>query len=320
LLDELAFEIASQTGQKDIIVNKAGSTPAGIKDTLTRQEILKDIISDLHAGVDMTILKKRFFDLIKDIDASEIAQVEQQLIEEGMPESEVKRLCDIHVKVFEESLDKKQELTMPAGHPVHTYMLENRALEEVIQKTRALIDQFGTPPDEQMVRFLQYEIQRLIDSLSQVDIHFLRKENELFPVLEAHRITGPSSIMWALHDDIRKALRKARVLIAEAKAAEGVAKLRETLQMLADMIYKEEKILFPMAIELLTEADWIKVRQGEEEIGYAWVTPEAPWSAGSTHKKIEKGDTARLDLDTGAQHIRRLRKGTQQGWISIPAY
>jgi uncharacterized protein len=39
--------------------------------------------------------------------------------------------------------------------------------------------------------------------------------------------------------------------------------------MLADMIYKEEKILFPIAIELLTEADWIKVRQGEEEIGYA---------------------------------------------------
>ena len=157
-----------------------------------------------------------------------------------------------------------------------------------------------------MVRFLQYKLQRLIDRLSQVDLHFLLKENQLFPVLEAHGISGTSSVMWAVHDDIRKALRKVRVLLAEAKAAEGVAKLPESLQTLADMIYKEEKILFPMAIELLTEADWIKVRQGQEEIRYAWVTPEAPWSAGSSYEKSEKGDVVRLNLDTGVLTLEQV--------------
>jgi DUF438 domain-containing protein len=306
LLDELAAEISSKTGKKAIVVNKAGVTPEEIKGTLARQEILKDIISDLHAGVDMAILKKRFVDLIKDIDASEIARMEQKLIDEGMSESEVKRLCDIHVKVFEESLDSKEELKMPTGHPVHTYMLENRALEEVIRQMRALLDRLGTPPDEQMVRFLQYELQRLIDSLSEVDIHFLRKENQLFPVLEAHGISGPSSVMWALHDDIRKSLRKAHKLIAETKAAEGIAKLREILQTLAEMIYKEEKILFPMAIELLTEADWIKVREGEEEIGYAWGTIAAPWFAGSTYEKKDEGDATGLNLDTGVLTLEQV--------------
>ena len=306
LLDELADEISSKTGKKDIVVHRAGATSEEIKDALARQEILKDIISDLHAGVDMAILKKRFVDLIKDIDASEIARMEQKLIDEGMSESEVKRLCDIHVKVFEESLDSKEELKMPAGHPVHTYMLENRALEEVIRQMRALLDRLGTPPDEQMVRFLQYELQRLIDSLSEVDIHFLRKENQLFPVLEAHGISGPSSVMWALHDDIRKSLRKAHKLIAETKAAEGIAKLRETLQTLAEMIYKEEKILFPMAIELLTEADWIKVREAEEEIGYAWGTIAAPWLAGSTYEKKDKGDATGLNLDTGVLTLEQV--------------
>ena len=143
LLDELAAEISSKTSQKDIVVNKPRATSEEIKNTKARQGILKDIISDLHAGVDMTILKKLFFDLIKDIDASEIAHIAQKVIEEGIPESEGKRLCDIHVKVFEESFDKKQVLKMPAGHPAHTYMLENRALEELIQQTRSPIEQLG---------------------------------------------------------------------------------------------------------------------------------------------------------------------------------
>ena len=306
LLDEIAAEISSKTGKTDIVVNKTAAAQEDIGDAEVRMELLKAIIRDLHAGVDMSILKKRFVDLIKDIDAAEIARMEQQLIEEGMPESEVKRLCDVHVKVFEESLGTKEKLKVPAGHPVHTFMLENRALEDIIQQTRELLDRLGTPIHEQMFHFSQQELQCLIDSLLEVDIHFLRKEHQLFPVLEAHGTSGPSSVMWALHDDIRKALKDTRVLIAGAKAAKGVIKLRQTLQALADMIYKEENILFPMAIEMLTEADWVKARIGEEEIGYAWVTPAASWPAAETYKVPEKQDGGRLNLDTGALTLEQI--------------
>lgn len=41
------------------------------------------------------------------------------------------------------------------------------------------------------------------------------------------------------------------------------------------MIYKEEKILFPMTLETLDERDWVRVKCGEEVVGYAWVTPGA---------------------------------------------
>ncbi len=304
LLDEIATEISSKTGRTDIVVNKAGVASDEIKAAVMRHELLKDIIRDLHAGVDMAILKQRFFDLIKDIDASEIAKMEQKLIEEGMPESEVKRLCDVHVKVFEESLDKKMKPQMTAGHPIHTYMLENRALEDIIRQTRELIDRFGTPSNEQMFRFSQYELQCLIDSLSQVNTHYLRKENQLFPVLETHGISGPSSVMWALHDDIRTAIKETRRLISNAKK-EGIDKLQTTLQALEDMIYKEENILFPMAIDMLLETDWIKVRKGEEEIGYSWVNPEAEWPAVTT-ETVEEISVGKLNLDTGLLSLEQI--------------
>jgi PAS domain S-box-containing protein len=36
----------------------------------------------------------------------------------------------------------------------------------------------------------------------------------------------------------------------------------------------EETVLFPNALELLTESDWIEMRKGEEEIG--WMLPQPP--------------------------------------------
>jgi hypothetical protein len=39
------------------------------------------------------------------------------------------------------------------------------------------------------------------------------------------------------------------------------------------MIYKEEHILFPMSLDVLSEEDWLAMRQGEHAIGNAWLDP-----------------------------------------------
>ena len=99
LLMDIAEEIRKRTGA-DVAVSAAKGEGAPLMDADARQEVLKDIMRDLHGGGEMSILKRRFHDLIKDIDPSEIARMEQRLMDEGMPESEVKRLCDVHVEVF----------------------------------------------------------------------------------------------------------------------------------------------------------------------------------------------------------------------------
>jgi DUF438 domain-containing protein len=86
-----------------------------------RQETLKGIIRDLHAGVDAEDIKARFSELLDQVGASEIAEIEQTLINEGLPVEEVQKLCDVHVAVFKESLDKQfegeqQDLTIGPGY------------------------------------------------------------------------------------------------------------------------------------------------------------------------------------------------------------
>jgi len=91
-----------------------------------RQEALKGIIKDLHAGATVKDLRKRFAVLIKDTSAEEIADMENALIQEGFPVEEIQRLCEVHAEVFDKSLRKAGKPSKIPGHPVHTYLEENR--------------------------------------------------------------------------------------------------------------------------------------------------------------------------------------------------
>lgn len=277
LTEKIREEIKKQTGEA-VGVKGDEQSPEN------RQEILKGIIRDLHEGVDMAILKKRFLELIRDVSPYEIAQMEQKLIAEGMPEQEVKRLCSVHVEVFKESLEKKTLPGLPAGHPVHTLMLENRFAEGIMDEIECLTDYAALPG--------------FLERLAKVDTHYLRKENQLFPILEAKGISGPSKVMWALHDDIR-AMGKD----VAAKAASGNAReieVKAYLHMVRDMIYKEEHILYPMALETLSDEDWLRVKKGEEEIGYAWVEKVVEWRPSAlAGPAVSEEKIGSLNLDTG---------------------
>ena len=47
--------------------------------------------------------------------------------------------------------------------------------------------------------------------------------------------------------------------------------------MVDDMAYKEERILLPLAVELLSDDEWEQVRRGEPAIGYAWIVEPPEW-------------------------------------------
>ena len=302
LLKDIAAEIKKRSGV-DVVVREGGPG-APLKDADARQEVLKGIMRDLHGGVEMSILKRRFHDLIKDIDPSEIAKMEQRLMDEGMPESEVKRLCDVHVEVFKESLSAQDAPVVPRGHPLHTFMQENRAAEGLLHGLDHVLAKLGYTPDKAAFEKEQQSLAKLIEQLGDINFHYLRKENQLFPILETHGITGPSQVMWALHDDIRIAFKNAKAGIKNSQVPDVVNTLRYLSKSVRDMIYKEEHILFPMAKDLLTDAEWQKARQGEEEIGYAWVTPEQGWIGAAPVQDNAAAGTVRLD--TGQMTIEQV--------------
>ncbi|MTI96474.1 MAG: DUF438 domain-containing protein [Firmicutes bacterium] len=274
-----------------------------------RQRIVKELIKELHDGKTVEDVKQRFKELLDGIGASELSVVEQKLIEEGMPAEEVKRLCDVHVQVFRESLDEQQKPESTPGHPVHTFIRENRAVENVIANIEAELKKLKAAKDGDDVSSIIKEWRRLHDDLMDIIRHFSRKENILFPYLEKQGISGPSTVMWAIHDDIRGQLKKTRRLLADT-GPEMSADLRNSISELVEpmhhtikeLFYKEENIMFPTSLEVLSEQDWVEIYEQSDEIGYTLIEPEKKWTPKGDGDKptddaveVEGG----LRLDTG---------------------
>ncbi len=272
-----------------------------------KQNRLKEIIQGLHRGEELDQLKEQFAALSHGVTATEIADLEQSLIDEGMPEREVRRLCDLHVAVFEDSLGATPVPDMPPGHPVHTFMLENREAENIIAHTLALMRQCGEPPRPERFETESDHFHRLITELEKVNIHYTRKENQLFPLLEKHGVTAPAKVMWSIHDDIRRMIKDAKKQLADRNFLEMFATAKEAMQQIGLMIYKEEHILFAMSIDVLNDEDWRMVRQGEEAIGYAWIEspPEMPvdWESETASASVMEG---LLEMETGRMNLEMI--------------
>ena len=315
-LAALTKEIDRQTGKT---APPDRSTPDGaggvLSDPEKKQAALKEIIKALHAGEDMAVLKQRFTQLISGVEASEIAKMEQALMDEGLPAEEIKRLCDVHVEIFKEALEEQDRPEPPLGHPIHTFMKENRASEKVMSETSMLMGRMGQPPGLETFKENSQMLGSLIERLSEIDIHYTRKENQLFPMLESHHFTGPSQVMWSIHDDIRANLKQAREAFANSDPEGTITPLKEAIQAIRDMIYKEEHILFPASLDMLSDPEWIKVKAGEADIGFAWVVPDTGWPEDIIKEPEEvppepaevlKDIAGALGLDTGRMTLEQI--------------
>lgn len=285
------------------VATLATAASLGGVDEERRAEELKAIVRDLHDGAPVDAVKARFARLADEVDASEIAALEQALIAEGMPPSEVQRLCDVHVEVFRDALERPAEeppaMELPEHHPAETYLRENVALGEIVGELRCELDGLagGEADERDAMTFLRVDLGRL----SEVEKHYARKENQLFPMLERHGISGPTKVMWGLHDEIRERLGAARAAADTAEVRELLRELPRTLGMIEDMAYKEERILLPVALEELHTAEWAEMAAGEAAIGFAWIEPPDGAVEGAVRSRPARdGKEQLLPLTTGA--------------------
>jgi hypothetical protein len=156
-------------------------------------------------------------------------------------------------------------------------MKENRYLEDLAAGLSRVIGLIKVAIDAPDRAGPLMEYRRLLDDLARLDQRYARKENQLFPMLEAHHFTGPSQVMWAIHDDIRAKIRAAREKLDAGDGPGSMAEVLDVLGPIREMIYKEEHILFPACLEMLSEAEWKKIQAGDEEIGFPWMTPDEGW-------------------------------------------
>ncbi len=273
------------------------------KINIEKQENLKKIIKDLHSGISVEKVKKEFKKLIKDVSAEEISEMEMALINEGVKPEEVQKLCNVHVSVFEQSLLKKKKPSKVEGHPVHTYMLENKEAKKILKKLKSPAKAIGKgrPSDEQLNAFKSE-----FENFKKINFHYQRKENQLFPFLEKKGFTGPSKVMWGKHDEIRTLIKETEDLLSKKDYKKFYSSFKELNFSIGRMIFMEERILFPTSLSKLNETDWARIKLGEADIGYSWINPADLWDANMV-KNIEEKNMPKVkqtdDQDAGALRL-----------------
>lgn len=261
LLAAVSEEVRRRTGGTGVTPAEVAPSPPG---TGYRVEELKAVLRELHRGAAPEDLRGRFAKLLERVSATEIAEAEQQLVAEGLPEAEIKRLCDVHAAVFRGGPGQPAGLVLPEGSPLLPLQARNRELLAAATHLRELWAQVGDSPAREIFDAIRGELELALDRLGAVEGHYGYKENRLFPLLEKHGIEAPPKVMWAVHDDVREGLRQARAAVAAGRMEPAAQALPELARTVAEMVSKEENILFPMCLEVFDPEDWRLLAAGEE--------------------------------------------------------
>lgn len=279
-----------------------------IENRKKRKELLKHIILEIHRGRAPEEVRAQLARLLGEVPYDDVVSVEQEIIAEGVPIEEVLRLCDVHSAVLKGHIAGPTIKTAPPGHPAHTFSEENKALRWEIELLRQAAAKMDGAADRDAVREITIQMRAHLHALADVEKHYLRKENLLFPFMEKHGLTGPPKVMWGKHDETRGILKAALETVPallDADPEEASAAVRLAIVPVADsideMIFKEEEILLPMCLDTIEESEWHAIAKQSPEIGFCLIDPKDEWKPAEAVKEHEIAGTAgRVGFATGS--------------------
>jgi DUF438 domain-containing protein len=253
-----------------------------INNSIERKKRLKELILKLHTGESQEVVRQQLLESLSQIPYGEVVEVEQELISEGLPEEEVLKLCDAHSTVLNGKIDLSSSKKIPDGHPVDVMIHENSELKKVALEIEILLDEVSGDKEINIDAVI-LKLRGLFNNLFDVDKLYRRKEYLLFPFLENQGITGPPKVMWGKHDEIRDLIKGSIELLQtpsitrEELIASSEIILSRAYKGVVDMTKKEEEILFPMALDKLTESDWYEISIQSLQIGFCLYDPQKEW-------------------------------------------
>ena len=269
---------------------------------------------------------------VKVLHPYEVALIEQELKPEVEDECRKEDIQGM-IALFEDVLDRTRP-TLPLNHPILNYYRENDVMRDLLKQVE----------DLQQYPAIINQWLEIYDRIVRWRLHLQRKQNQLYPVLEKKGFTRPTTTMWTLDDFIKdeisaayNLLKKADVtslnggngelsLMSEADETAFI-KLQPTLVAdILDLIQKEETVLYPTSLALISSQEFDAMRQGDFEIGFANITPEplsTPWEdglqAGGVGAGVEAAvGTGRPDPNGAATSQAAAGQSSNQNAAKVP--
>lgn len=247
------------------------------------KKILKIKLDFLKGNITLEAAKEQMHESVETVTAQEFAICEQYLEKFDISDDMLAERMDEVIEIFDGILvSDKPEL--PSGHPIKTYQKEVTAIRNLLEEMRSLLPK----------KFIKNPWCEVYDKLAEINVHFSRKQNQLYPALESKGFDKPSKVMWTLENSIRDIIKKARGYLDENQDEAFMKLQQEVIEMVEDMMVKEVEILFPTAINLLTHEDFVKMRIGDDEIGYCLIGSPAPFPEESKQPEEESSSSELL--------------------------
>lgn len=207
---------------------------------------------------------------------NDIIQVVHRLVEEDLPMGDLKIGINKSLNVFHNVILDHEKPELELNHFLGILMRENRELEKRLGEIKPLVKSFNKAQTEEQLKNDLQEIYVRIEEFEEFEKHYSRKENIFFPYFEnqypEYKCLG---VMWSIHDDIRR-IRKdlLQALGVDQPDLNLINKLIGDLFFLMyTIIFREEYLLFPVALNAVSFDLWDEMNQQSAEVGFSFIDP-----------------------------------------------
>ena len=245
-------------------------------------EVLKNILKELHVGVPIEEVKSKLKSALEGIPPFAIPLVEQELVKEGVAVSEILKLCDLHVELLRDLLRPSELRDVPRGHPLDLLSRENERISLLSEALSVYAGALSKASRDDAISYLR-AVGEIVTELRRFRSHYRKIQMLIFPYLERRGITAVPRVLWGKEDQVMVKLRELSALVEKGLSdpsgyAKSVAeKAAEVSREISDLIFREEKILFPSVWALLSEGEWAAIHEAAKRIGYL-VPVEVEWT------------------------------------------
>lgn len=189
------------------------------------------------------------------------------------------------IELFEGFMDSSRP-ELPEDHPIMHYYRENDEFKRLLLRVEDLV---------------QYPVIKnqwidLIERINEYPLHFKRKQNQLYPVLEQKGFDRPTTTMWTFDDLVRDHIRACRTLLDAGDDEAFAAECEKLIYYGRDLMDKEETILYPTACAMITPEEFDRMKSGDLEIGFAFITVEADRRAAAASPAAAPSEGFAADL------------------------
>ncbi|MDD2322602.1 MAG: PAS domain-containing protein [Bacteroidales bacterium] len=227
-------------------------------------------------GDDGKVLIEKYKEAIENVTPQDMLKIEDKQMQMGITPDQIKGDIEKIINVFVQSLNRYPWEKPAEGSFLFYLMLENDAYTFKLNQVKRIIKNYKGREESEFKK-LKSDLLPHFKKFQEFDFHYIKKENILFPYLEAcWESYRPLKVMWSLHDDIRKSLKEL-IAMLESDISEWQKfnkQLGKYFSLVFRMIQKENSIIFPVATETVKAETWHQMHI--QSFGYPFPFIEVP--------------------------------------------